>query len=119
MHNEMVLRGDRLREERERRGLKQSELADLCGVTMFQISRYETGKSEPGSTVLHAIARHLNVSADYLLGLTDYPNGYHGETLSGDHGRLIEAYEVGDSEAVMELVLARVRQLKSEKSGGE
>jgi transcriptional regulator with XRE-family HTH domain len=45
--------GARLREWRERAGLTQKALADKCGLSRFQISRWETGdaKPEPGSLV--------------------------------------------------------------------
>jgi transcriptional regulator with XRE-family HTH domain len=43
--------GSRLRQWRERAGLTQQALADICGLSRFQISRWETGdaKPEPGS----------------------------------------------------------------------
>src|SRR5690606_15991226 len=106
---------DRLREQREKKRLTQRELADLCGITMFQISRYETGKSDATGATLAAMAMHLGVSVDYLLGLTDYDTGFRIDTLRGDQSRLLEAYEAGDSTTVLELLTARVRQLEGEK----
>nr|CEL16807.1 hypothetical protein [Kibdelosporangium sp. MJ126-NF4]CTQ91964.1 hypothetical protein [Kibdelosporangium sp. MJ126-NF4] len=43
--------GARLREWRERAGLTQQKLAVVCGLSRYQISRWETGaaKPEPGS----------------------------------------------------------------------
>ncbi|ONI77070.1 hypothetical protein ALI144C_33765 [Actinosynnema sp. ALI-1.44] len=39
--------GARLRTWRERAGLTQQQLADRCGLSRFQISRWETGEAKP------------------------------------------------------------------------
>lgn len=67
----MRFRPERLREIREKQGVLQRDLALKCGFNIFQISRYETAKSEPSATNLAIIAHHLGVSTDYLVGLTD------------------------------------------------
>lgn len=64
-----MIRGDRVREERERRGLTQSDLADRVGVHFCTISRIENGRrQEVSSFVLNGLRKTLNVSADWLLG---------------------------------------------------
>jgi transcriptional regulator with XRE-family HTH domain len=110
----MPLRPNRLREIREARGLTQRELANLCEINEYQVSRYENGKSDPSTTYLELMARHLDVSADYLIGLSDYPHGQFGEVLLPDQSQLLKAYEVGDSATIMELVSARLRSLAKE-----
>jgi len=67
------LRIDRLKNLRQKRGLSQRELARLCGLGETQINKYENSLSDPSSTNLMLIAQHLDVSTDYLLGLTDDP----------------------------------------------
>src|SRR5258706_2829287 len=74
MTEEFTLRIDRLKSLREQRGLSQRELARLCGLGEIQINKYENGLSDPSSTNLTAIARQLEVSTDYLVGLTDDPH---------------------------------------------
>lgn len=113
----MPLRGDRVRDSRERKGFTQRDLARLCDVTEFQISRYENGKSNINGLTLEAMAKHLDVSTDYLLGLADEPNGKFGEGMFPDQVKLLQAYETGDSATIMELVSARMRQLAGEKPG--
>jgi len=44
--------GSRLREWRERAGLTQQELADECGLSRFQISRWEIGTAKPRLSAL-------------------------------------------------------------------
>lgn len=77
----MPFRSDRLRESRDKKGLTQRALAQLCGFTEFQVSRYETGKTEPTASSLELIAKHLDVSSDYLLGLSYDPRGQLGDSV--------------------------------------
>lgn len=87
------LRFDRLRVLRESRGWSQRELARRSGVGDAQISRYESGLADPTATSLKALAETLNVSLDYLVGLTDNPRGKLGDDIiEGDERTLIEAY---------------------------
>jgi len=66
-----MFRGDRLKEVRELRNLSQRELASRCQIGDKQIWRYENGESNPTADHITAIAKELDISADYLLGLTD------------------------------------------------
>jgi transcriptional regulator with XRE-family HTH domain len=49
--------GERLREERNRIGLSQVKLADLCGLSREMIGKYETGRNVPGGEVLFLLAK--------------------------------------------------------------
>lgn len=68
-----ILFGCRLRELRESCGEKQPALADAINVSVPQVSDLENGKKGTTLPKLALICRHYNVSADYLLGLTDEP----------------------------------------------
>jgi repressor LexA len=63
--------GQRLKFIREQRGLSSTELAEALGVTKPTYSNYESEKIKPSIPVLEKISRTLNVSADYLLGLSN------------------------------------------------
>ena len=63
--------GERLRQARERRGLSQAELARRIETGPNQITRYENGQAEPSTIQLKRLARYLEVTSDYLLGLSD------------------------------------------------
>lgn len=90
------MRGDRLREAREARQLTQIELASMVGVSDQQIYRYETSKSVPTADVLMRIAKTLEVSIDYLVGLVDDPaEHFHEDGLSPMERRLIWAVRNG------------------------
>ena len=75
MDAEIGLFSRRLRAVREQLDISQHDLARLCGLSINQISRYELGVREPTSISLIKIARALNVSMDYLAGLTEERNG--------------------------------------------
>ncbi len=75
LDKDLELFPQRLRTTREQLNLSQHELSRLCGLSINQISRYELGMREPTSASLVRIARVLNVSMDYLVGLTDDPHG--------------------------------------------
>lgn len=60
----------RLRQERERLGLTQSQLADLFGVTRFTISNYESGWRMPTADQLHVMA---DVGADASFVVSGIP----------------------------------------------
>ncbi len=63
--------GNRIRERRQVLGLSQEQLAEAIGTNQAQMSRYELNTNMPGSDALVKLARTLNVSSDYLLGLTN------------------------------------------------
>lgn len=63
--------GMRLRELRKLRGETQQELAELLGVKPNQIGEMENGRKASTFAKLAQLCEHYNVSADYLLGLTE------------------------------------------------
>ena len=76
VNNKTSLQPERLRAAREKLGLSQHELARICGFGVNQISRYEIGKRDPLGLALRKMADVLGVSVDYLMGLTDEPQGH-------------------------------------------
>ena len=68
--------GERLAEVRKDHGDTQQSLADRLNVTKFTISNWEQEKSEPSHELLVKICRFYDVSADYLLGITDLDPAY-------------------------------------------
>lgn len=61
----------RLRELRKTCGETQPDLSRLLGVTVPQISDMENGKKTTTMEKLALLCEHYQISADYLLGLTD------------------------------------------------
>ncbi len=65
--------GDRMQELRIDRNLLQKDLADILNVTVATISHYESNVHLPDAETLVKIAKCLNASTDYLLGIVDEP----------------------------------------------
>lgn len=67
--------GQRLAELQEQHGLTREELAERVGVSTSTLSRLESGQIQKFSDeMLTALAREFDVSADFLLGLTNIPD---------------------------------------------
>lgn len=63
--------GQRLKAVRESRGYHAKDVAEKIDVSQPTYSNYETGKINPSMQTLEKIAKVLNISTDYLIGLTD------------------------------------------------
>ena len=58
--------GERIQVARKKKGMKQSELAEILGVAVITIGQYERDKREPRLDQLRAIADALNVPLSFL-----------------------------------------------------
>lgn len=71
---ERTVLGERLLISRRRKGLTQQALGQLAQVSPFTIARIEQGRAPQIMTgVLIRLSQVLEVSTDYVLGLTDEP----------------------------------------------
>ena len=61
--------GERLRQARENRKLKQTELAAKTGLQPAAIGHFEKGRRKPSFANIRSLAMALNVTSDYLLGI--------------------------------------------------
>lgn len=67
--------GQRIRELREQRDIKQEKLAEILNINKATLSRIERGETKTvGSDILMALAEHFNVSVDFLVGFTCVPD---------------------------------------------
>ncbi|MGL5713929.1 MAG: helix-turn-helix domain-containing protein [Paraclostridium sp.] len=66
--------GQRISRARRYLNINQKELAAKAQVTEASLSRYENDIREPKSAVLTRLSEALEVTTDYLLGLTDERN---------------------------------------------
>jgi transcriptional regulator with XRE-family HTH domain len=64
--------GPRLREERERVGVSQRELARRLGLSASLISQIESGQSKPSVSTLYAIVTQLGVSLDHVFQVHEH-----------------------------------------------
>lgn len=61
----------RLKLLRQERGLKQREMAELCGLKLRGYQQYEYGEAYPTVSGLLFLADYFDVSLDYLMGRTE------------------------------------------------
>ena len=59
---------DNIRNLRKAKGLTQEQFAEIMGVSLQSISRWETGVSEPNIQIIAEIADYFETSIDYLVG---------------------------------------------------
>lgn len=71
LQNKWVFDGGKIREKRKEKDLTQKQLAELLGITQASVCEYETGRAVPSLKTIHYLATILNISVDYLLGLTN------------------------------------------------
>ena len=64
---------NRIKDLREDRDLSQARIAQVIKTTQQQYSKIELGKSDITGEKLKLLAEFYNISADYILGLTDQP----------------------------------------------
>ena len=64
--------GETIKNARIEKKLTQPQLAKLVGVSAGMISIWENNINEPKASYIKALAEALEISADYLLGLSDY-----------------------------------------------
>jgi transcriptional regulator with XRE-family HTH domain len=129
--------GNNLRKARKKRGLTQSEVGNLLGVTEQTISGYERGVRDPDTQQLSRLAQIYGVSTDYLLGrppviintpgqppgsinaggferiLADMPDGPERETLAAlaDEPALFEFWQEMLKREDLQLLFKQTRPL--------
>ena len=80
--------GERIRELRLKNGYKQKELAMLLNIENNTMCQYENSTRIPDYIVIRKICKLFNISADYLLGITNYEVSY----LNDEYADLIIKY---------------------------
>ncbi len=89
----MPLRSDRMQQRRQFKGLTQQELAHQLRVSQQQIARWENAANDPTGDVVARLARALDCTTDWLLGLVDQPHAQaRMRELSADEQQLIDLY---------------------------
>jgi len=102
-----VFDGKRLKDIRINLGFRQEDFADI-GIQQSQISKYENNKQEPTPDTMASIAKKLNITTDYLLGITDNPNEKLSlDTMSDDERDFLRLVDTLGAKRVKELLNKR------------
>ncbi|MFE6077524.1 helix-turn-helix domain-containing protein [Paenibacillus sp. NPDC057886] len=104
-----MLNGERLREGRIAQNLTQEDMAKKLGITRQAYGNYESGKRDVDSQTLVNLVKILNVSVDYLLGLSTI------KTL--EHNLQTEIIEIQDwtdkEKELAKLIISNWRKINS------
>jgi len=113
LHMALKLFAKRLKELRKERGLSQGELAELSGLNLNDVSRYERGAVSPTLENFVKIAESLQVSADALLFDGQPPAPEEPRNLKLWARLLdIESFDKPDQDAVLRLIDAMIAKRK-------
>lgn len=106
----MEILGDRIKYLREKMNYTQKDLAKKAGLTVVQLSRYETNDRKPDPDSLKRIADVLDTSADYLLGRIDNPKRYENNMSFYGGPEQYTQDEIEEMEAALERYRAMKRR---------
>lgn len=67
--------GEQLAEIRKDKGYTQENLAEVLHITKSTLSNYENNRRTPDITFIKAFSKLMDVSVDYILGLTEVSQG--------------------------------------------
>ena len=81
IYNNFKKRGEsgvykRIRELRQEKGLNQTQMAKILGMSQTGYSKYETGENDVPTEILIKLSNYYSVSVDYILNLTDFEDRY-------------------------------------------
>lgn len=118
---------ENLKAARESAGMTQQQVADRLGITKSTYCGYETGKRKPDVFKLKEIAKVLNVSGSFLIGVEDLQQGRtqhaafeakKAPSLSDEAMEIAQGYETLDhwgKVAVRELLDTEKQRVEDEK----
>lgn len=66
--------GKRIRQLREEKNISQTELGNLCDIERSNMSRIESGNTNPSSYLLYLLAERLGVEASDFLNFNPLDN---------------------------------------------
>ena len=67
----MATTAERIKQLRKKKGISQSELAELIGVKNNTVSTWESGTRKPDFDALNLLSNYFEVSFEYILGSSD------------------------------------------------
>ena len=71
----MATTAERIKQLRKKKGISQSELAEVIGVKNNTVSTWERGTRKPDFEALKLLSNYFEVSFEYILGSSDKEEG--------------------------------------------
>ncbi len=86
--------GERIKKLRSEKSINQTKFALLLGVSRSAVSMWEIDKSEPDHEMLIKIAKILDCSSDYLLGISEIKKAplQLQESINADEQKLLNYF---------------------------
>lgn len=106
-----------LKSIRTARRLTQQEVADAISIERVTYARYENGTRTPPIENVIKLARFFEVTTDYLLGLTDNPQGHEQPTTIA--ARPTARMEPISQERLDEIIAEAVAKIREEAANKE
>lgn len=94
---------NRIKDLRESRKETQKELADLLQTTQGTLSNWERGETQPDFETLLKIAKHYNVTIDYIL-MNDSDENHLRQYLTTKYGRVFTDSDLEDIEKLIHIM---------------
>ncbi len=119
---------NRIRELRKSKGMNQDTLASFVGVSQQTISKIERDMNSMSIDILVQIAKHFNVTTDYLLGISDEKRNLHLENrmsrrLEENYNLVVEYEDLDDYNRKVVVwmveVLKSLQEVKKVKKSSE
>jgi transcriptional regulator with XRE-family HTH domain len=107
-----MLFGERLLSTRKKKKISQDELAKQISVHAPVIGRYERNEVKPSIETAFKIAKALEVSLDYLTGLSDLKL----DTNIVDIITNLQKLDIEDREHILTTINALIRDFKTKKA---
>jgi len=113
----MPLLAERLKRLRNARGYTQTDVGKALNITQQQVAKWEMANSDVSSETLTRLARLLECTSDWLLGLVEAPNEHlTPRDLTTDEWRLVDLYRRGELAEVIRRLATQLTGTKPEES---
>ncbi len=112
---EMVSFGKKLREQREKKGFSQSQLAKEVGVHQSIIGRYERDEAKPTIDVVKRMSQSLATTVGYLLGEIEDSNLFESSSML-NRLKELNALPEKDKEHILYTLDALLRDAKTRQA---
>ena len=82
----------RIKDLREDKDMKQTEISDMLNIGLSTYQRYEQGKLKIYLETAHELANYYNVSLDYIAGRTNDKRGFNKSDLPQSEVNLLKKF---------------------------
>jgi len=104
----------------EQRGITRYRLSKDLGISEGALFSWKNGTRQPSTDLIIKIAAYFNVSADYMLGLTENPETTKGQDFSKDETDLVSTYRQltpNSKQTVLTVAQMELRHIRANAQG--